>query len=165
VFEIFRPRHIVRCFDELNHEMLREFGVRGVMIDLDNTLVSWPDIDLHPTAEEWVQCLRDEGIQVCLVTNALHRTRARTVAEPLDVPFVHQASKPHWKGFKRGMEIMGTQPKETAMVGDQVFTDIFGGNLVGLFTVLVDPLGERDAWLTKVLQRPFERPFRRCHGD
>ncbi|MHB0935626.1 MAG: YqeG family HAD IIIA-type phosphatase [Armatimonadota bacterium] len=162
MFKFFRPRHTVRCFDELNHEVLREFGIRGVMIDLDNTLVPWPSIDLHPTAEEWVQCLQGEGIQVCLVTNALHRTRAHTAAVPLGVPFVHQASKPHWKGFKRGMEILGTRPEETAMVGDQVFTDIFGGNLLGLFTVLVNPLGNQDAWLTKVLQRPFERPFRRC---
>jgi len=152
MFKIFRPRHIVRCFDELNHEVLREFGIRGVMIDLDNTLVPWPSIDLHPTAEDWVQRLQTAGIQVCLVTNALHRTRARTAAEPLGVPWVHQASKPYWKGFKRGMEILGTTPEETAMVGDQVFTDIFGGNLLGLFTVLVDRLGEQDAWLTKVLQ-------------
>jgi hypothetical protein len=162
VLNIFRPRHTVRRFDELNCEVLQRSGIRGVMIDLDNTLVPWPSIDIDPAAEEWVQRLQSEGIQVCLVTNALHRTRARTAAKPLGVPWVHQASKPLWTGFQRGMEILGTTPEETAMVGDQVFTDIFGGNLLGLFTVLVDPLGTRDAFLTKLLQRPFERPFRRC---
>jgi len=161
VFKLFRPRHIVRRFDELNCEVLQHRGIRGVMIDLDNTLVPWPSIDIDPAAATWVQCLQAEGIQVCLVTNALHRTRARTAAEPLGVPWVHHAAKPLWKGLRRGMKILGTTPEETAMVGDQVFTDIFGGNLLGLFTVLVDPLGEQDAFLTTILQRPFERPFRR----
>lgn len=156
MFNIFRPRQIVRRFDEINCEMLRERGLRAVMIDLDNTLVLWPSTEIHPEAKSWVQCLQMNGIQVCLVTNALHTSRARPIADHLGMPWVKRALKPLGKGFRRGMALLGTTPQETAMVGDQMFTDIYGGNLQGLYTVLVHPLGEQDSVFTKVT-RPLER--------
>ena len=157
MLNIFRPRHIVRRYDELDCESLLQRGLRGVMIDLDNTLVQWPGTEIDPGALAWVQCLQSNGIQVCLVTNALKTRRAQPVANFLGMPWVKNALKPLGSGFRRGLNILGTSPAQTAMVGDQVFTDIYGGNLLGLYTVLVAPLGNEDALLTKLLQRPLER--------
>jgi len=156
MLNVLRPRHIVQRYDELYPATLRQQGIRGVMIDLDNTLVPWPSVEIDPAAKTWVQRLQSHGIPVCLVTNALHTSRARPIAEELGVPWVKRALKPLGHGFRRGLRILGTAPEETAMIGDQIFTDICGGNLQGLFTVLVQPLGAQDSVFTRVT-RPVER--------
>ena len=91
-------------------------------------------------------------IKVCLVSNNWHR-RVSGVAEELGFSLVSKALKPLPFAFRRGMRLMGVKPSETATIGDQVFTDVLGGNLAGTLTVLVDPLSHTDLPHTLLLRR------------
>ena len=132
-------------------------GIRGVLLDLDNTLAAWRSMAIAPEVERWLGGLRHAGLNACIVSNAATDRRVRPVAERLGLPWVTRALKPLRRGFVRGMRLMGTTPDTTVMVGDQLFTDIYGGNRLGLFTILVDPVSRRDAFTTRLIQRPLER--------
>jgi HAD superfamily phosphatase (TIGR01668 family) len=93
-----------------------------------------------------------------VVTNAASTKRVQPVAEHLGIPWIIRAAKPLPRGYRHAMGLLGTTPATTAMIGDQVFTDILGGNRLGLYTILVDPLpNAREALITRMVQRPLER--------
>lgn len=157
MFDNLRPHRLVQHVAEVDCGELFTQGLRGVIIDLDNTLTAWRSLQVTPEVKTWLSCLQSAGLQACLVSNALSVGRVRPVAEVLRVPWVTRAAKPLPRGFLRGMEMMGTTPDTTAVVGDQLFTDILGGNRLGLFTILVEPLFSEEAWTTSLIQRPLER--------
>jgi len=108
-------------------------------------------------AREWLARVRQAGLSVCLLTNAATDGRVRPVAESLGVPWIVRALKPLPSGYLRAMRLLDTTPETTAMIGDQVFTDVYGGNRLGLYTILVDPMSTREALVTRLVQRPLER--------
>ncbi len=118
-------------------------GVRHLLVDLDNTLLPRDTNVVSDEARSWVYRVVQEGFSVCLVSNNWHE-RVSRVARELGLSLVPRALKPLPFAFRRGMRLLGAKPRSTAVVGDQVFTDILGGNLCGLTTVLVVPLSESD---------------------
>ena len=157
MLENIRPHRIITRLVDIDCDELAARGIRGVLLDLDNTLTPWRSIVIAPDVERWVGRLRQAGLTACIVSNAATARRVRPVAERLGLPWVTRALKPLRRGFLRGMRLMGTTPDTTAMVGDQLFTDIYGANRLSLYIILVDPLSPREALLTKLLQRPLER--------
>jgi len=165
LFSYFRycllPHHIIPGVIELDSALLIARGIRGVMLDLDNTLAPWHSQELFPGVEEWVAELYAAGLRACVVTNARTTDRVRPVALRLGIPWVTSAYKPLTRGFRRAMELMGTLPETTAMVGDLISLDVFGGNRLGVFTVLVQPKVVWDEDLpTRLLLRPLDRCIR-----
>lgn len=156
-----RPHRIAHHLTEVDCVELASRGVRGVILDLDNTLTAWRSREITPEVIAWLQRLADVGIQACVVSNAATARRVQPVADQVQLPWVTRAGKPLPAGFLRGMQAMGTTPQTTAVIGDQVFTDILGGNRLGLYTILVDPVATREAWITRILQRPLERKIGR----
>ncbi len=163
VLHLFRPHYVIARLEELDYRVLVSRGIRGVMLDLDNTLVPWGCQLLSQGVIDWIAGMRHAGLSGCIVTNAGRVSRVRPVAEFLDLPWVATANKPLPWGFTRGMRIMGTEPETSAMVGDLMTMDILGGKRLGIFTVLVEPLSKREALATRVLQRPIERLLRSVH--
>jgi uncharacterized protein len=147
----------------LDCDLLRARGIRGVLMDLDNTLAPWRTQVILPEVAQWVGCLREHGLYGCLVTNAAHYSRVRPVAERLGIPWVARALKPLPYGFRRGMALLGTEPESTAMIGDLMTMDVVGSKRLGIYTVLVEPLSDREAVGTRLLQRPAERFLRWWH--
>ncbi len=152
----FRPHHMVHRLEELDCATLRERGLRGVLLDLDNTLAPWRSQEVSGAVEAWLARLRTYDLRACVVTNAAHTRRVAPVAERLGLPWVTSAYKPLPHGFRRGMALLDTEPETTAMIGDLMTMDIIGGNRLGLYTVLVEPMCNREALLTRWLQRPLE---------
>lgn len=144
---------------DIGPKQLAEWGIRGVVLDLDNTLVLWHALEVSTEVREWVRALHEAGIKMCLLSNTHKPKRVRVVAEHLGIHFVPGGAKPRRRGFRRAVEAMGLKIEETAMVGDQLFTDIWGGNRTGLRTILVEPLAAREFWGTKMVQRPLERIY------
>lgn len=142
---------------EIDCDELVSRGMRGVLLDLDNTLTGWNSMVIAPDIERWIGALRQAGLTACIVSNAVTARRVRPVADRLGLPWVTRACKPLRRGYLQGMRLMGTVPDTTVMVGDQLFTDIFGGNRLGLLTILVDPVSNREPLHTCLLQRPLER--------
>lgn len=136
-------------------EELREAGIEAVLLDLDNTLVGWRSHEVPEPVLEWVTALKSAGFKLCLVSNTRYGRRLRALSEALGVPYVRRAWKPRRRGFQAALSELGVDPTRTAMIGDQMFTDVLGGNRVGLYTVMVRPLARREFVGTKV-SRLFE---------
>jgi HAD superfamily phosphatase (TIGR01668 family) len=160
---ILRPGYIYNSILEVDLHALFGIGIRGIIIDIDNTLTEWHSPDLSSEAELWLEQAVREGISICFVSNN-SPGRARTVADRAGVPFVANAQKPRRRSFRRAMEIMGKAPRQTAVIGDQLFTDILGGNRMGLLTILVTPISRREfigTRLVRLLEALFIKRLKR----
>ena len=153
---MFLPHVYCRSVCELSPERLRGLGIDSVLIDVDCTLKRYRAEKVPPETAEWLARLQSAGIGVCLVSNGVGRRIGR-LAERLGVPFVAQALKPLPFGCRRAIRKMGFDRKRTAMIGDQLFADVWAGRLAGLKTILVEPIhpGE-EPWFTR-LKRPLEQ--------
>ncbi len=143
--------HIESVF-KLDLEKLKKNDIEGLIIDIDNTLVSWDIKYITERAKQWLLDLEKEGFKVCLVSN---NTKDRVVVfnEELKLPAIHRALKPRTGAFKKAMKILGTTAENTAVIGDQIFTDVLGGNRIGLFTVLVVPIVGKEFWWTTFMRK------------
>lgn len=156
-----RPAHVIPALQDLDVQALFDEGIRGILLDLDNTIMPWNSDAIDPEVTEWVRRAKQTSLGLCLVTNARHARVTRAI-EPLGLPFVALARKPMLKGFRRALKILGTQPKQTAMVGDQIFTDVLGANMMGMHSVLIELPDPREQWWMKGT-RKLESWVRRRH--
>lgn len=148
MLDSFKPTWMIESIYQITAEQLKEHEIKGVLTDLDNTLIAWN----HPegTAEtvEWIKTMKNEGIPVVILSNNNH-SRVKKVADILEVGFVPNALKPLGTGFQRASQKIGLPKENLVMVGDQIITDIKGANTAGMRNILVKPLVDSDAWNTK----------------
>lgn len=156
MLKILYPKLYAPSLVEIEPELLEKLGLKGILLDLDNTIVSRDSNRYSEEVGEWLGELRARGFRLGIVSNN-SRQRVGAVADLLELPAVHRAIKPLVGPFRRAMGMLGTKPAETALIGDQIFTDIFGGNLCGLYTILVVPLQGKEFWGTRLFSRPLEK--------
>ncbi|CAM3113465.1 YqeG family HAD IIIA-type phosphatase [Filibacter tadaridae] len=155
MFNYFLPNEFVKTVFQVTPEYLRAKGIKGVITDLDNTLVAWDNPAATPEIIEWMKGMNNAGILVTVVSNN-NEMRVKTFCDPLGTPFICDARKPMTKSFKKACAAMGTKKEETVVIGDQLMTDILGGNRKGLHTILVVPVASSDGFFTK-FNRMIER--------
>lgn len=131
--------------------VLTQQGIRGILLDLDNTLVPWNGWEVSAATAQWVKEARRRGFRLAILSNSVGR-RAHAVARRLGIFALSTAWKPLPSGFRKALAQLGTGPAETAVVGDQLFTDVAGGNAAGLFTIWVQPLSPREMPHTRFLR-------------
>ncbi|MGC7873503.1 YqeG family HAD IIIA-type phosphatase [Desulfosporosinus sp. FKB] len=153
MFDYFRPTLQAPSIDLIVVEQLVRDGIKGLIIDLDNTMTPWNDVEVGPKVREWFIKVKAAGISACVVSNNKKRQRVAVVAERLGIPFVFGATKPRRRAFRAGLELLGTGQNDTAVIGDQLFTDILGGNRLGLYTILVTPINDREFIGTRIMRR------------
>ncbi|MGB9887029.1 MAG: YqeG family HAD IIIA-type phosphatase [Moorellales bacterium] len=137
---------------EVPLESLWRRGIRALIVDLDNTVTFWNSPVVPEDARAWFRSAREQGFGLCLSSNNVY-TRAAGIARSLGVPVVCSAGKPRRRAFRQMLAVLGSRPEETAVIGDQIFTDVLGGKRLGLFTVLVRPLGPQEFVVTRLLRR------------
>lgn len=148
--------HIERIWD-IDPKDLVAAGFCGVLLDLDNTLLPWKGSELPPETVAWIEACRAAGLKMCLVSNTRNVPRLRAIGERLNVEVVMpRRMKPAREGFQRALAHLNLSPSEVVMVGDQMFTDIWGGNRMGLCTIWVERVHHREFFGTKI-SRFFER--------
>ncbi|WP_112181423.1 MULTISPECIES: YqeG family HAD IIIA-type phosphatase [Paraliobacillus] len=151
----FLPNQHVQTIFEITPESLKEKGITGIITDLDNTLVAWDVVDATPEIVEWFQSMEENDINVTIISNNKEE-RVRIFSEPLKRPFVYSARKPLNRAFKKAAKRMGLEKEEVVVIGDQLMTDILGGNSAGFYTILVVPIVQTDGMLTRI-NRKMER--------
>jgi HAD superfamily phosphatase (TIGR01668 family) len=137
---------------EVDLDALAAGGVRALLIDLDNTLLARDTPVFSREALEFAEGVRAKGMGACLVSNNWHN-RVNSAAEELGFMLVARALKPLPFAFRKALDLLGAEPSSAAVIGDQIFTDVLGGNLVGATTVLVRPLSATDLPHTLLLRR------------
>ncbi|MDH7577848.1 MAG: YqeG family HAD IIIA-type phosphatase [Bacillota bacterium] len=150
-FNLLRPKKIYNSLVEIPLDDLLRTGIRGMIIDLDNTLTEWRNPVISQKTVTWLELAKSMGFQVCFVSNN-STMRVQEVAQKVGVPFVARAQKPRRWSFMCALEIMGTRAEETAVIGDQIFTDVLGGNRAGLYTILVTPISKREFFGTRLVR-------------
>jgi len=156
LFEILKPRVYLESLTKLNLNKIKStMKIKGMLIDLDNTTVAWGHDMIDEDTRKWIHNAKKTGYSICLVSNT-HSGRVKKFAEIFDVPYLSNSCKPFHSSFKKALKIMGTDFAETMVIGDQIFTDIWGGNRLRLYTVLVSPLGKKDS-LGTLIQRTLEK--------
>jgi len=136
---------------DIDPRQLTARGIRGLILDLDNTLVPWGVRDAPGALAGWVRDARAAGLRLCIVSNN-GGDRVVSLARALEVPVLTDAWKPLPGKLRRALAVMGTTTATTALVGDQVFTDVLGGNGLGLYTILVRPQSGREFDLTRLVR-------------
>lgn len=149
---MLKPRARFQSVTAITPQWLGERGLKAVLLDLDNTLVPYKTYGEAPQGlVEWLQTLKEAGVQVMVVSNG-SRGRVRYWCERLEVPGFGPAGKP-WFGFRKALRRLALTPREVAVVGDQLFTDVLGGNLIGAYTVLVPPLSKKEMGYTRLVRK------------
>ena len=155
MFRLFCPHLMVESLFDINFDELKAAGVRGIIFDLDNTIIPWDSKDMCPTISQLLRDMLTKGFKVSIVSNNWH-SRVKEIALQLGLPFVSRAYKPAKAGFRRALAAMKLEPGETVVIGDQLFTDVLGGNRLGLRTIWVKPLTSREFIGTRIHRR-FEK--------
>lgn len=155
ILERFFPDIYIRSVYELPLEELKARGIRGLAFDIDNTVAPFDVAEPEESIVELFAYLRREGFRLCILSNN-SRERVRLFNRRLRALAVHKAGKPGVRKLRRALEKMGVAPEEAAMVGDQVFTDMWCGHRAGLLCIMTAPICGRDQLVTKV-KRGAER--------
>ncbi|GIM48365.1 hypothetical protein DNHGIG_39140 [Collibacillus ludicampi] len=148
----FVPDLYVKSIYHIDLAALKKAGIKGLITDLDNTLVAWNAMQATPKVTKWLEEVREKyGIRVVIVSNN-RAARVEDFARPLGIPAIYNARKPRNAPFIRALSILGTRPEETVVLGDQIFTDVLGGKRMGMYTILVVPVATKEWIGTKILR-------------
>ncbi len=150
------PGLIIDKVTELTPEVLHQTNIHFLMLDFDNTIVPYTTDTPEPEMERWLSAMQKSDIGICVVSNS-KRQRVVQFCEKRGIPCITHSKKPFAKGIRQCMEQFGLDPKTTALVGDQIYTDVLGANSAGIRSVLVTPIHLHNIWLT--MRHWLELPF------
>ena len=154
MFECFYPDDYMASTYVIPFEKLFEEGYRGVIFDIDNTLVPH-GAPADKRAKELFERLKKIGFSSCLISNN-QEPRVKMFNEEIQTNYIFDAHKPSTRNYIRAMEIMGTDRSNTVFVGDQLFTDVYGANRANIRTILVKPIHPKEE-IQIVLKRYLEK--------
>ena len=154
MFGMFYPDEYRPSAYTLDYEMLYRRGYRGILFDVDNTLVPH-GAPATPESVELFARLHGIGFATCLISNN-KEPRVTPFADAMGTIYVYKAGKPSRRGFLEGMEKMGTSKEDTLFIGDQIFTDVWGANRTGIYSILTEPIDPREE-IQIILKRKLEK--------
>ncbi len=130
-----------KTIQHLSIKYLTDKGIKAILLDVDKTILPGKSLDIHPSIDTWIK----EGknfFLIHLLSNNPSRIRISSVAKALKLSYTFSAAKPRRKKLHKFLDEFNLSPSEVAIIGDRIFTDVLAGNRLGLYTVLVRPIGE-----------------------
>lgn len=169
MLERFYPDKYVKNAYDLPYEKLYEQGYRGIIYDIDNTLVPH-NAPADERAKALFVRLHGIGFSCCLLSNN-KRKRVADFNEEIGAHMVWNAAKPAKSGYRKAMEEMGTDPQNTLFIGDQLFTDVWGARRAGIYSILVKPIHPKEEiqivlkrYLERIVLHYYQKTLKRRHG-
>lgn len=149
MIELFKPDMYVKDIYSIDYKKLKSFGIKCILFDLDNTLV--PSFKKKPTRKlkDFIEKIKDMGFKVIIFSNS-NKKRLLPFKNVLEVDCSYSSRKPFQKKFKKVLNEYKFSQSEVTIIGDQIVTDIYGGNKMGIFTVLVKPINNKELFFTKI---------------
>ncbi|HHT64889.1 MAG: YqeG family HAD IIIA-type phosphatase [Caldicoprobacterales bacterium] len=152
---LLKPRQTHASIFDIDLRSYWDRGYQNIIIDVDNTITAWNHYKITPKLKEWISKAKDTGFHICLLSNS-SQSKIRAFALELGVTYSPIGGKPFARGFYCALTELGATVQDTLVIGDQIFTDILGGNRAGMFTILVDPIDKREfigTRLTRLMER------------
>lgn len=154
---MFKPTYVFDKVGEITPEFLHKKQIKGLLLDLDNTLTTHNNPIPPQSSLDWLDKMRAAGIKLMIVSNN-HAPRVTPFAEQLGLEFVSEGKKPLTFGYTRAIKRLGLEKRNVAAVGDQIFTDVLGSNLKGIRSIFVFPI-EPETSLPFRFKRAIEKAF------
>lgn len=154
---LFRPTVALDKVHEISPKLLEEINVKALILDLDNTLTTHDNPKPAEKVIDWIKTMKTAGIKLMIVSNN-HAERVKPFAEMLGLEFVSEGKKPRSKGFREAQKRLDMPFSEIAIVGDQIFTDILGANLIRVKSIFVFPIEYETTTFFKI-KRAIEKPL------
>ena len=152
------PKEYFNKIEEITIEYLQKYKIKALILDMDNTLINHKK-EMPKRIEKWAKELKEKGIKLIIVSNSNRKGKLENISQILGVQYVIFAKKPLKSGLMKAKKILNENVENIAVVGDQIFTDIIGGNRCKMYTILVDEIEEKDFWYT-AWKRPIERKIK-----
>lgn len=151
----FYPTYIYQRVEDIPLELIKKEEIKLIILDMDNTLI---DINKRYKKElkDWIELMKKNGVSLCILSNSPFKDKVKKISKELGLGFEFNATKPLLKGFKKIIKANDVPKDKILMVGDQIFTDVWGGNRIGIKTVLVEPINKKESIISKI-KRPIEK--------
>lgn len=153
------PNGYFRKVSEITVEYLNENNIKGLILDVDNTLIDYYR-NMSEDTINWAKKLKQSGIKMCILSNSNKKDKIEEVASKLEIiQYSYFAKKPLKFGFRKAKKVLGLNTEQIAVVGDQIFTDVLGANRMKMHSILVEPIQEKDMLVT-LIKRPIENAIK-----
>ena len=155
MIELYKPDMYKKDIYSIDYKKLKSYGIKCILFDLDNTLVPYYKVKPTRKLKDFIERLKDMGFKVIIFSNS-NKKRLTPFKNILEVDCSYSSRKPRQGKFKKVLSEYKYSQSEVAIIGDQIPTDIFGGNRIGIFTVLVKPISSNELIWTKI-NRIYEK--------
>lgn len=154
-----KPKRYIHSIFKIDFERLYKEGFRGIIFDLDNTIVPWDESNIDSKTLQFLEKIKKVGFKIIIISNNWSIRRVKYYSNITNIPAIGSALKPRNKAFKKALNILKTSPETTLVIGDRILTDVWGGNRLGMYTILVSPLNKNEIWIKKWTVRLLENFF------
>lgn len=158
--KILYPDLYLKKVEDITIDIIIKNKIKLLILDVDNTLIDYYK-NLSDDIIKWSKEMRGQGIKMFILSNTNNKEKVEKVAKALDIEYKNFAMKPLKKGFKYVQNQTKFKPENIAVVGDQIFTDVLGGNRCNMFTILVDPIDEKKEYWYTAWKRPIEESIKK----
>ena len=154
---MLKPDAYFEKITDINYQYLKEHDIKGLILDVDNTLI---DLDEKPLdgIKEWVDAMKKNNLKICIASNSIKKTKLDRVSKQLELKYIRISLKPLKRGLKKAKKEIGINEKNIAEIGDQLFTDVWGAKRMKMFSILVKPISDEKYGISK-LKRKIEKIF------
>lgn len=163
-----RIQKIYKNIFDITPEFINKHNIKGMLVDMDNTLLPWHETTIDDDAKQWIQTIKNCDVKICVITNSgIERTS--TVMKDMELDYIHSAFKPFPFAFIRARKLLNIHKKNILVVGDQMVTDGLGSKLMGFNCVIVDPISPKEqkgTYINRFFERLiFKRDVRDTYDD
>lgn len=158
---ILYPNTYIDKITKITIDFLIKNKLKVLILDMDNTLID-KNQNISEEIINWVKELKGQGTKFYILSNTNNKAKVEKVSKKLGIPYKYFAKKPLKSGFLKIQKEIGEKPERIAVIGDQIFTDVIGGNRCNMYTILVDPINKKEYWYTK-WKRPIENKIKNNH--
>ena len=152
------PKASFPALTNITVEFLEKWGITFLMLDLDNTIAPYGQEEPTRDIISWAEDMRERGIELFIVSNSRRPERVEAFATALGIGYIKAAGKPSPRGVLQSLEVKNEKPEESALIGDQVYTDVLAANRAGVFSIVIEPINLSNSLLT--VRYWLEKPFR-----
>lgn len=157
---ILKPKIKLERVTDISVELLKKYNIKALILDVDNTLSTHHGQVLTDGLQKWLSYMKENEIKLMVLSNS-KKKRVEPFANKIDLDFISLGLKPLPFGYIRAIRALSVERKNAAIVGDQIFTDVLGGNALGIKTILLTPIKEEKMWSFRVRRSIEKKLFKK----